>query len=126
MPTRAQVRQLVDSGRTYEQAARALGIHPGLAYMIATGLPADGGDIENPTRKQDVLEWMKGRAAADAQMRQAAARTGSSAEAKAAKTENKEARPAPAAGGGPHATRHSARHAATTGTAQSQDPEEPL
>lgn len=44
MPTRDQVRQALAGGSDYEAAARKLGIPPGQAYMIATGLPADGSD----------------------------------------------------------------------------------
>jgi hypothetical protein len=87
--TRAQVLQLVEQGRSYEQAGAALGIPPGQAYLVATGLPADGspaltnedfqrpGAIKgstqalanpphhNPTVKPEVLEWVKQRAARD-------------------------------------------------------------
>lgn len=87
MPTRAQVLELLDEGHTYETAGRALKISPGLAFMIATGLPADGGGVPapeelaekrvlggssqhlvnppplNPTRNADVIEWVKARAA---------------------------------------------------------------
>ncbi len=98
MPTRDQVRALLDSGMDYEEVGLRLGVHPGLAFMIATGLPADGSDNlrprglpehvalagsstqhlanptkpENPTRKQHVLDWVKQRALADAQMQRAA------------------------------------------------------
>jgi hypothetical protein len=75
VPTRAQVQELVDSGLTYEMAARELGIRPGLAYMIATGRPADDDSapaqdlfeppVVNPTRNQTVLDWVKMRAARD-------------------------------------------------------------
>jgi hypothetical protein len=75
VPTRAQVKELVDSGLTYEMAARELGIRPGLAYMIATGRPADDDSAPaqdlfeppavNPTRNQRVLDWVKERAARD-------------------------------------------------------------
>jgi hypothetical protein len=44
MATRQQVLDLLRSGVTYEAAARRLGIPAGLAYMIATGIPADGSD----------------------------------------------------------------------------------
>lgn len=97
MPTRDQVRRLLDTGIGYESAARRLSLHPGLAYLIATGVPADGGDTlteeersapymisasqqlvnpppENPTTNDEVERWMRARAAADAQM-QAAARS---------------------------------------------------
>lgn len=81
MVTREQVLRLVEDGNDYEQAARDLGISPGLAYMIATGLPADGStrhlaDLpkpENPQRSESVLAWIKSRAAADPQMQAAAA-----------------------------------------------------
>jgi hypothetical protein len=87
MATRAQVVELLDGGHSYETAARELGISPGLAFMIATGLPADGGDVPapeelegkrvqpgssqhlsnpppfNPTRNEDVIEWARRRAA---------------------------------------------------------------
>jgi hypothetical protein len=95
--TREQVRKLLDDGLNYEAAARRLGIPAGQAYMIATGVPADGGDTipeqaarrggllassqhlanpphENPTSSDSVREWMAARAAADAQMREAARR----------------------------------------------------
>lgn len=87
MVTRAQVLELVEHGRSYEQAAAALGIPAGKAYLIATGLPADGSpaltdeDIarpgalkgstqrlanpphHNPTVKPEVLAWVRARAA---------------------------------------------------------------
>lgn len=89
MATRAQVIELLEAGHTYETAARELRIPPGQAFMTATGLPADGGDAPspeelaskpvlsgdsqqlanppafNPTRKQQVLEWVRQRAARD-------------------------------------------------------------
>ncbi|OJU85423.1 MAG: hypothetical protein BGO11_07095 [Solirubrobacterales bacterium 70-9] len=75
MATRAQVRELLDRGLTYEMAARELGIRPGLAYMIATGRPADDAvapaqdlfepPAHNPTRNQAVIDWVKERAARD-------------------------------------------------------------
>lgn len=92
MPTRAQVRSLVDSGLSYDEIGRRLGVHPGLAYMIATGIPADGSDsltetdrarpgflstsqhlanpaeAQNPAQKEHVLEWVKQRARSDVQM----------------------------------------------------------
>jgi hypothetical protein len=73
VPTRAQVRELLDSGLTYEMAARQLGIAPGLAYMIATGRPADDDRAPaqdlfepphvNPTTNDAVLTWVRERAA---------------------------------------------------------------
>ncbi|MHB2022510.1 MAG: hemerythrin domain-containing protein [Mycobacteriales bacterium] len=44
MATREQVLALMERGISYEEAAAQLGLDPGLAYLIATGLPADGGD----------------------------------------------------------------------------------
>ena len=94
MPSREQVRQLLDGGLDYEAAGQRLGIPPGQAYMIATGVPADGGDSvteeeahrpgflpasqglanpphENPAARESVRAWLKARAAADEQMRTA-------------------------------------------------------
>lgn len=94
MPTREQVRKLLDDGLDYPAAARRLGIPAGQAYMIATGVPADGGDTisgpaaerrgglaasqhlanpphENPTGQQSVRSWMAARVAADGQMQTA-------------------------------------------------------
>ena len=89
MVTRAQVLDLVHRGRSYFQAGDELGIPAGKAYLVATGLPADGspaltdedfarpGAIKgstqalanpphhNPTVKPEVLEWIKARAARD-------------------------------------------------------------
>lgn len=45
MPTKEQVLAALHGGTDYDAAARRLGINPGLAYLIATGLPADGGDV---------------------------------------------------------------------------------
>jgi len=96
VPTREQVRRLLDTGIGYESAARRLSLHPGLAYLIATGVPADGGDTlteeersapymmgasqrlvnqppQNPTTNDQVERWMRARATADFPM-QAAAR----------------------------------------------------
>jgi hypothetical protein len=85
--TRAQVLALVEAGQSYETVGRALGIPPGLAFMIATGLPADGSGEPapeelagmpalaastqhlvnprqvNPVRKEHVMEWVRERAA---------------------------------------------------------------
>jgi hypothetical protein len=86
MPTREHVTRLLDRGHSYETAARELGIPAGLAYMLATGLPADGSATPapqelasrrvlaggsqqlvnppayNPTRKAGVIEWVRERA----------------------------------------------------------------
>jgi hypothetical protein len=95
VPTAEQVRKALEDGLDYEAAARRLGIPAGQAYMIATGVPADGSDTipdqaakrggllassqhlanpphENPTGRDSVREWMAARAAADEQMRAAA------------------------------------------------------
>lgn len=94
MPTREQVRRLLDGGLDYETASQRLGIPPGQAYLIATGVPADGsGTIteeeasrpgflpssqhlanpphENPTASESVAAWLKARAGSDEQMRAA-------------------------------------------------------
>lgn len=91
MPTREQVRELLDSGLDYRAAGQRLGIAPGQAYLIATGVPADGSDSvtdqdaqrpgflpssqhlanpphENPETREQVAAWLRARAAADAQM----------------------------------------------------------
>jgi hypothetical protein len=79
--TRAQVRELLDEGHSYEDAGHALGIPAGLAFMVATGLPADDSEArapaasvtgspqdlvnppsERPARKQYVLDWVHERA----------------------------------------------------------------
>jgi hypothetical protein len=85
--TRQQVLERVRSGMTYEQAAAELGLRPGAAYLIATGLPADGSaalgeddlarpgavtgstqhlsnpEQVSPTFKSEVQQWMAARAA---------------------------------------------------------------
>jgi hypothetical protein len=87
MPTRAQVLTLLAEGQSYETAARTLKIPPGQAFMIATGLPADGSDAPhpdelrdqpllpgssqhlvnppayNPTHNETVIKWVRERAA---------------------------------------------------------------
>lgn len=75
MPTREQVRQLLDDGMDYEAAGQRLGIPPGQAYLIATGMPASQ-DLanpphDNPATKDSVAAWLKARVAADGQMRAA-------------------------------------------------------
>ena len=44
MPTREQVLAALRRRKTYEDAAADLGIPAGQAYMVATGVPADGSD----------------------------------------------------------------------------------
>jgi hypothetical protein len=51
MPSSDQVRALLDAGRSYETSARELGIAPGLAYMLATGVPADFSDDLHPDER---------------------------------------------------------------------------
>src|SRR5205823_4236562 len=58
MPTRDQLVAALRSGRSYEQAGEDFGIPPGQAYMIVTGLPADGSDVLGPElleRKKEFL-----------------------------------------------------------------------
>jgi hemerythrin-like domain-containing protein len=98
MATREQVLRLVQTGHGYDGISRRLDIRPGLAYLIATGLPADGGDApaggedrrrgslrssqhlanpepaENPTSKESVTAWIKRRVDADPPMREAESR----------------------------------------------------
>jgi hypothetical protein len=95
MPTREQVRQLLARGLDYEAAGRELHIPAGQAYLIATGVPADGSDSvpdqemarrddllpvsqqlsnpphHNPTSKESVRAWLAARVAADGPMRAA-------------------------------------------------------
>ncbi|MEA2156532.1 MAG: hypothetical protein QOE11_2672 [Solirubrobacteraceae bacterium] len=97
MPTREQVLALLDEGLGYEAAGRSLGVPAGQAYLIATGLPADGSGsptpedlrrpgvsatstqrlsnppARNPTTSDTVRAWIRARAQGDAQMQQAAA-----------------------------------------------------
>jgi hypothetical protein len=89
MPSRAQVDELLKLGHTYESVARELGISPGLAFMIATGVPADGSGAMtpeelatrrvpnrstqqlvnppavNPTSSDTVMRWVRERAASE-------------------------------------------------------------
>jgi hypothetical protein len=89
MTTRAEVVELLDAGHTYETAARELGVSAGQAFMIATGLAADGSGVPspeelagkrvlpgssqhlvnpppfNPTRKAHVVAWVRERAQRD-------------------------------------------------------------
>lgn len=95
MPTRDQIRELLEQGHDYPAIGQRLGVPAGQAYLIATGMPADGGDTyteaerqrpgvlpsaqhllgadaKNPTTKDAVLNWIKSRVAADPQMQAAA------------------------------------------------------
>lgn len=95
MASRSQVEALVRLGADYDEIGERLHIAPGLAYLIATGLPADGSDapaptstgrpgalassqhlanpqpVENATSRERVRAWIHDRVAADAQMRAA-------------------------------------------------------
>jgi hypothetical protein len=97
VPTREQVMRLLESGLDYRAVGERLGVPAGQAYLIATGVPADGSDAltpeqmrrpgflaagqhlvnppsESPTTSDVVGRWLKKRAAADEPMRRAAAR----------------------------------------------------
>lgn len=98
LPGRKQVLRLLAQGCDYDEAGHRLGIPPGQAYLIATGVPADGGDTvtsaqrdrpgmlrsssqrlvnpnhSNPTAREDVHAWIRWRVRADPQMRDAARR----------------------------------------------------
>lgn len=85
------------AGRSYPEIGQEFGVPAGQAYLIVTGLPADGSDVlgpealaehdgileggsqhlanpptEVPTEDETVLAWARARAAADPPMRQAA------------------------------------------------------
>jgi hypothetical protein len=53
VPTRAQVKDLLDSAHSCETAARALHVHGALALMVAPGLPAKGSDLPAPEELRD-------------------------------------------------------------------------
>lgn len=98
MPSQAEIIAMVRAGRSYEEIGRTFGIPAGRAYMLATGLPADGSDVlgpealdregllpggsqhlanpptEVPTHDDEVAEWAKARARSDRPMQEAAAR----------------------------------------------------
>jgi hypothetical protein len=84
MPTREQVLSLLSTGHSYATAARELHIPAGLAFMIATGRPADASGAPplpespelsgssqqlvnppavTPTRNAAVMQWVRERAA---------------------------------------------------------------
>lgn len=96
MPTKEDVLVMIEAGVDYAEAGRRLGVPAGQAYLIATGVPADGSDslapedlgrrgllpgtsqhlvnpkADNPTKKEHVLEWVASRARRDHQMAEAA------------------------------------------------------
>ncbi|MFE0764192.1 hemerythrin domain-containing protein [Streptomyces smyrnaeus] len=99
MPSRNQLLPMVRDGSSYEEIGRRFGIPAGQAYMIVTGLSADGSDVleadalagregllegssqplanpptKVPTRDEETEAWLRRRAGADAPMRAAAAR----------------------------------------------------
>lgn len=101
LTTREDVLALVESGASYGEIETRLGIRAGLAYMIATGLPADGSDaltaaeldrpgalstttqhlanpvpVRNPTHHEEVDRFIEQRLRADPQMQRAAAKHG--------------------------------------------------
>jgi hemerythrin HHE cation binding domain-containing protein len=88
------VLELLGRGCDYPEIGRLLGLPAGQAYLIGTGMPADGGDAytdaererpgvlssaqhllgpeaENPTGKDVVRQWLRARAQGDAAMQQA-------------------------------------------------------
>src|SRR3954462_11763854 len=99
MSSREQLIAGARAGKSYEELGREFGIAAGQAYLIVTGLPADGSDALGPeyleSRKEfliaggsqqlvnpptDVIttdpgvhEWLQRLAAADVPMQQAAA-----------------------------------------------------
>ncbi|HET9124580.1 MAG TPA: hypothetical protein VFN65_06830 [Solirubrobacteraceae bacterium] len=84
--TRVAVQAAVRDERTWEAAGVALDVRPGLAFMVATGVPADGGGVpdlsertgagptlsspqslvnpreHNPLRNDIVEAWVRARA----------------------------------------------------------------
>jgi hypothetical protein len=103
VPTREQVLRLLESGLDHGAAGERLGVSPGQVYMVATGLPADGGDwvtagqarrpgvlrsggtqelshagSTGPGARESVHRWLRRRALSDEQMRRAA-RSGAAA-----------------------------------------------
>lgn len=91
MPSRRQVRELLDRGLDYRAIGKHLGIPAGQAHLIATGVPADDGDrersgaepgsqqlanppAENPTTKESVRRWIRSRVQADHQLCEATER----------------------------------------------------
>ncbi|MDG4785888.1 hypothetical protein O7626_08100 [Micromonospora sp. WMMD1102] len=89
MASKEMVLHLVGQGRGYQEIGAELGIPAGQAYLVGTGLPADGGGTvtraqrqrpgvlpsrsqalvnpreANPTSSSRVHDWMRERAHAD-------------------------------------------------------------
>lgn len=99
MPSRDSMLAMVREGCSYEEIGRRGGVPPGQAYLVVTGLPADGSDVlapellatregllegstqhlanpptEVPTTDPMVASWMRARAQRDRRMQQAADR----------------------------------------------------
>lgn len=97
MPKRTELLELVRRGVSYEEIGRRFSIPPGQAYLIVTGLPADGSDVlgpeelderegvlpgstqylanpptELPKHDREIDRWMKWRAHVDGPMQEAA------------------------------------------------------
>lgn len=98
MPTKDQVLAFVRERKDYRLAARELGIPPGQAYLLATGMPADGSDsytatelerpgvvsgstqvlvhepaeVVDPESHKEVRAWIKARVRADVPMQEQA------------------------------------------------------
>jgi hypothetical protein len=94
--TRAEVLDLLERGCDYPEIGRQLGVPPGQAYLVATGMPADGSDTyteaernrpgvlpsaqhlvgpaaDQPTAQDVVQRWLRERTRRDAAMQAAAA-----------------------------------------------------
>lgn len=83
MPTSEHIRAALRAhDGDYHLLSRELGVPAGLAYLIATGRPADGSGGQygrgqalvnprevNPTGRADVLAWIKLRALSDSSPR---------------------------------------------------------
>ena len=104
MPTRQQVLELLHDGYGYHEIGARLGIPAGQAYLIATGVPADGGDTltaadrerpgyrigsqtlvnprqNDPSGDPGIRDWIRRRAHDDGPMQQARARRDAGSEA---------------------------------------------
>jgi len=95
--SRAEVLDLLGQGCDSREIGRRLGVPPGQAYLVGTGMPADGGDtyseaerqrpgvlpsaqhllgppVENATTSDAVRRWLRERTARDEAMQEAEAR----------------------------------------------------